>query len=140
MDEIAALKEARSSKVSRGPQERAAYEDVDPEYISYYQDMGMIDLRLGKLENILKNAVIIEPPGESADTGIRPGAVVVIEREGKKDRFKVTGSFESDPARGRISAESPVGAALLGHRAGEKVTVPDINAAYRILEVSYPMA
>ena len=138
--EIGFLKRLRSSKVSSGPTERGASEDVGPEYLSFYQDVGMIDLRLAKLENTFKNALLIRAPRGAGKEDVRPGATVVVENGGRKNKFNVTGSFEADPAGGKISVESPVGSALLGHRAGDKIVIPDIKAAFRILSVSYPMA
>ena len=47
------------------------------------------------------------------------GATVGVEVDGQKDEFQLVGSLEANPSAGRISNESPVGRALLGHRAGE---------------------
>jgi len=138
--QILFLQKLRAAKVNSGSSERAVSEDVDPEYLTFYQELGMIDLRLKKLEDTLKNAVAAKIPKGADKEDIRPGATVVVESRGKKNKFSVTGSYESDPAGGKISIESPVGSALLGRRAGDEIAVPNIGAVFRVLSVSYPVA
>jgi len=62
---------------------------------------------------------------------------VVYEVDGAEAQITIVGSTESDPSAGRISAVSPVGKALLGHRAGDAVviTTPSAQLRYRVIEV-----
>ncbi len=65
------------------------------------------------------------------------GSTVVYEIDGQRDTLRLVGSTESDPGAGRISAASPVGKALLGHREGDEVvvTTPAAKIHYHIVEV-----
>lgn len=66
------------------------------------------------------------------------GAMVAVEVNGQKVEFKLVGCLEADPDTGKISNESPVGKALLGHRAGEEVTLAGAGkAVYKIKAVKY---
>ena len=77
--------------------------------------------RILVLENMLRNAVIIE---EGADNGvIGVGSVVEVKDEFGKQSFTIVGPAEVDVAGGRISMESPVGKALMGHKVGDEVEV-----------------
>jgi transcription elongation factor GreA len=95
-----------------------------------------IDRRLHELKEKIKYAVVIER-GAGADGTIRIGCQVTVRVNDKEKTFEITGSQETDPGSGRISHTSPVGQALLGHRAGETVSVKigDREVAYDIIEV-----
>ena len=70
----------------------------------------------------LRKAIIIE--GGSTDEVGLGTRVTVMERGGDTpETYRIVGSVEADPMNGRISNESPMGKALLGHRAGDEVAV-----------------
>jgi transcription elongation factor GreA len=73
------------------------------------------------LEGLLKNAVIIQDNGPS-DVVILGSHVTVAEEGFEPESYTVVGSAEANPGAGRISNESPLGKALMGHRAGEHIT------------------
>ena len=91
-----------------------------------------------RIEDQLKHIAVI-PRGKNAAGTVQLGSTVVIEstRDGMKKTFEIVGPMETNPTRGRISHVSPLGAALIGHRADDIVTVPTGSGAqeYRILEV-----
>jgi len=95
-----------------------------------------IDGRILTIKEKLKNAVVVEP-GAGAGGTVRVGSTVVVEVGGKQRTYEITGSDETDPAKGRISHVSPIGAALLGLKAGEKavVEIGGKNVEYRVIEV-----
>lgn len=99
-------------------------------------DQAFLEGRILSLEQILKNAIVIDQNGhhESVEVGSR----VIVESEGERAEYYIVGSAEAAPAEGRISNESPVGRALIGHKAGEtvKLTVPAGNFEMKILGVS----
>ena len=78
--------------------------------------------RISEIEEILKHVVVINESSEN--DGIVIGSTVkVYDVEFDEElTYKIVGSAEADPAKNQISNESPVGAALLGHKVGEKVT------------------
>lgn len=96
-----------------------------------------IDGRILTIKEKLKNAVVIEP-GAGAGGAIRIGSTVVVETGGRQRTFEITGSDETDPAKGRISHVSPIGTSLLGHKAGDKTVlkIGDNSIEYRIISVS----
>lgn len=109
--------------------ENAAYSDAKGRL------MGM-DRRIFEIKEKLKNAVVIERGSNDGRVGV--GATVTVESGGKKRTFEVLGSQETDPSSGRISHRSPLGAALMGRRAGDEVTVRNAlgrEVHYRILTV-----
>lgn len=84
----------------------------------------------------IKQAVIIKS-GVNASGKIGLGSIVTVEINGKKKTFQILGSQETNPTEGRISYKSPLGAALLGHVAGDKVSIPTKSGLqeYIILEI-----
>ncbi|MFH1047466.1 MAG: GreA/GreB family elongation factor [Patescibacteria group bacterium] len=95
-----------------------------------------IDRRLFEIKERIKNAIVIEQ-GAGEDGTVCIGCTVTVQVNGKKKRFIITGSQEADPSSGRISHSSPVGQLLLGHRAGETVSlkIGDREVEYLIQEV-----
>jgi transcription elongation factor GreA len=108
--------------------ENAEYEDAK-------QEQSFLEGRILTLETQLKNASIIEHRNGSDRVAL--GSKVRIESDEGAEEFTIVGSAEAAPREGRISDESPVGKALLGHRNGETVTViaPAGPVAYRIVAV-----
>ena len=97
--------------------ENAEYEDAK-------QEQAFIEGRILKLEAMIRNARLIDESEYVADE-VHLGAVVKV-RELKKNEpyeFSVVGSAEADPANHRISNESPLGRALIGHKKGTTVDV-----------------
>jgi transcription elongation factor GreA len=93
--------------------ENAEYEDAK-------QEQSFLEGRIGTLEGQLKNAEVIEKTNGDR-VGI--GSKVVIRGEDGQETFTIVGSAEAAPREGRISNESPVGAALMGHKKGDTVVV-----------------
>ena len=88
----------------------------------------------------IKRAVIITPP-DPATSGsgvVRLGSTVVLEISGAERTFQILGPHETDPTQGRISDQSPLGGALVGHVAGDTVTIETGGGPqkYQILKVS----
>ncbi|OLC56832.1 MAG: transcription elongation factor GreA [Chloroflexi bacterium 13_1_40CM_4_68_4] len=82
-------------------------------------EQAFMEGRILTLEQMLKNAVVIDQNGHHDKVEL--GSHIVVEVDGERENYTVVGSAEANPAEGRISNESPVGRALLGHRAGDKV-------------------
>ena len=93
------------------------------EYDDAKNEQAFVEGRILTLENMIKNAVIIEAD-ESPPVWVKLGSRVTMEdQEGKEQSFIIVGSAEASPTEGKISNESPVGRALLGKRVGEVVQV-----------------
>ncbi len=90
------------------------------EYDDAKNEQAWMEGRIAEISQILANATIVEAPKRSNKVSI--GSVVTVEMADKTERvFTIVGAAEADAATGRISNESPVGAALLGSRKGEIV-------------------
>jgi transcription elongation factor GreA len=106
---------------------RAAIEQGDlsenADYTSAKEDQGFLEGRIQELEQIVNNAVIIDELEQNLnEVGI--GDHVTIQEEGSEpEKYHVVGTKEADPGRGRISHESPIGKALIGHHLDEVITV-----------------
>jgi len=92
------------------------------EYHQAREDQAEVEAKIGRLEDLLKNSVMITEGGK--DT-ITIGSTFRLLREGdnKSYLYTIVGSEEADMSLGKISNLSPLGVALLGHKKGEKVTV-----------------
>jgi transcription elongation factor GreA len=116
-------------------------EDVDPEYLTYQEDLIMLDSKLLELENILKNTKLIKMPPKEKQAAIDLGATVMVEVGESKNEFMIVGTLEANPAEGKISNESPVGSLLLGRKVGEEVVVSSPHkAVYKIKKIKYSIA
>lgn len=113
-------------------------EDLNPEYLSFREDLSFLEVRISELENVLKNVKLITPPPKKKQNVIDLGATVVAEIEGDRDEFTIVGTLEANPSLGKISNESPVGKALLGHKVGDEIVVSSpIRVIYKILKIKY---
>ena len=110
--------------------ENAEYEDAKNE-------QGFLEGRILTLERLLRNAQIIEEE-ESGDGTVQVGSTVKLRDEFGDATYTIVGPAEVDAAAGRISLESPVGKALIGHRKGEQVAVetPSGLRQVKILKVA----
>lgn len=89
-----------------------------------------------EIEKKIKNAQII-PDNKDIST-VCAGCKVEVKNDSEIMSFEMVGSDESDPLKGRISVDSPIGSALFGHKAGEEVLVltPAGESKYKILKIS----
>jgi transcription elongation factor GreA len=116
-------------------------EDLNPEYLSFQEDLSFLETRIVELEYIFKNAQLIKPPPKEKQNIIKLGARVLVEVGGQNDEFEIVGTLEANPAIGKISNESPVGRALLGHKVGEAVIVSSpVQTTYRIKKIKYQIS
>lgn len=94
-----------------------------------------INQRILELEDQIKNAIIIQPNKDSGVISL--GSKVTVETMGRKITFLILGSAETNPAKGIISQNSPVGAALLGCKVGDiiKIFLANKEISYKILKI-----
>lgn len=129
---------AEKIKVARG------YGDLseNAEYDAAKEEQAIVESRIADLEATLKVARIIDDDDLSAGTvsiGMRVRILAEGDDEDEAEEYDITGSTEADMDMNRISDESPVGAALVGHKAGDEVevTLPNGNIIdYKILSVA----
>lgn len=106
------------------------------EYASAKDDQSFIEGRIQELEEVINHAKVITN-GHGGKAIIEISSVVEVSVEGDKDTYELVGPAESNPAKGKISIDSPVGKALLGHKEKEDVAIktPDGEVIYKILSV-----
>lgn len=126
---------AEKIKVARG------YGDLseNSEYDDAKNEQAKIEARIVELEAMLKNVEIIKDIKGAAKTVVVGVKVKVYDEEfEEEDEYHVVGSTEADPVNNKISDESPVGRALLGHKVGDVVTVeaPAGDIRLKIIKIS----
>ncbi|RME88695.1 MAG: transcription elongation factor GreA [Anaerolineae bacterium] len=105
------------------------------EYEAAKNEQAFVEGRIQELEVILATARIIEDGDGKKKTGIvQIGSTVTIQEEGasKPEVYTIVGAAEANPREGKISNESPIGKALLNHRAGDEVTVDAPAGSYKV--------
>lgn len=115
----------KNRRTEAAAQLREAFQPGDiednPEYEQAKEEVSLLDARIYELEEMIGRAQILqEHHGSVAEAG---STLEVEQEDGEVETYHLVGAVESDPATGRISVESPVGRALVGKRAGQKVTV-----------------
>ncbi|MEO7000616.1 MAG: transcription elongation factor GreA [Ktedonobacterales bacterium] len=112
--------------------ESSAYEDAK-------NLQAMVEGEIQELQRVVDNAVILEAPQDTGGQKIaRLGSTVEVETDrGAKRAFLLVSTVEANSAAGKLSDQSPVGRALLGHAEGDKVevTTPNGPASYTILAI-----
>ena len=99
-------------------------------------EQAFLEGRILELEDLLRRAEIIEEDGPSGI--VRMGSrVTIVEGDGSPETYHIVGSAEALPSEGKISYESPLGKALVGHRVGDEVMVnaPDGVLIFRVVEI-----
>jgi transcription elongation factor GreA len=109
------------------------------DYEAARREQSFNEGRIQAIEGILRHAVVLdEAEAGSVERPVRLGSTVILESfEGETSTYAIVSPTEADPANGRISDRSPIGAALIGRRPGEEVIVrtPSGEIRYRIVEV-----
>tara|TARA_Y100000310_G_scaffold253580_1_gene260452 strand:- start:312 stop:791 length:480 start_codon:yes stop_codon:yes gene_type:complete len=114
-------------------------EEVNPDYLTFQEDMSLLETKLNELELILKHIELIKVPVKKDRSAVSLGAHITVEvDDGQIDEFEIVGTIEANPSLGRISNESPVGSAFLGKKMGEEVVVSSPKkTVYRITKIKY---
>ncbi|MEK5441732.1 MULTISPECIES: transcription elongation factor GreA [Fredinandcohnia] len=94
------------------------------EYDSAKDEQAFVEGRITTIENMIRNAKIIEEDADSAGRVSLGKSVTFIELpDGEEETYTIVGSAEADPFEGKISNDSPIAKSLLGKHVGDKVTV-----------------
>ena len=140
-NELTYLKTVREQEVADLIKEARGFGDLseNSEYDEAKNEQGKLYSRIAELEVQLKNVRVLDE-SEINSNKIYVGSTVKLRHEGTKKEitYKITGATEADVKNGRISDESPVGAALLGHETGDtvEVEIPSGTVFYTVLDIS----
>jgi len=139
--ELKHLKTVGRKEVADRLNEAISYGDLseNAEYDEVKNQQAFLEARIIELEEQIKNAEIIDE--SEIKTGVvQIGSTVKLRISGEEEthEYTIVGSTESDPIMHKISNESPVGEAILGKKAKDKVkvAVPNGSLEYEIVEVS----
>lgn len=101
------------------------------EYHAAKNEQGMMEARIRELEAIIKNHVLIHATARNGEVGV--GSTVRFAEDGEdEETYRIVGTAEADPKAGRVSFESAVGKALIGHRVGDVVKIQTPGGAYSV--------
>jgi transcription elongation factor GreA len=139
-DEIEFLSTDRRREVADRIKTAREFGDIaeNAEYDDAKNEQAMLEARIAKLEERLAAARVIEKRDIAKDV-VSVGSTVRLRDVGAKQtvEYHIVGSAEANPAEYKLSNESPVGQAILGHKKGETVEVktPRGSLKYKILEI-----
>ena len=118
-------------KLLEAVKEARAFGDLSEnfEYKAAKQEKNHNERRIRYLENMIKTAVVIEDHSASDTVGLYDKVTVYLEEDGEEETWQVVTTVRQDVLHGLISKESPMGAALMGKRAGDRFWV-QVNKDY----------
>jgi len=137
--ELEYLQTVREKEVAEQIKEARSFGDLseNSEYDEAKTEQGKLYSKIAEIKNLIENAEIIE--NETVVGKVGHGSRVKVRdlEEGVVEEYQIVGSQEANPMTGRISSDSPFGRGLLGHAAGEVVTVdaPAGQLKFEILEI-----
>ncbi len=108
------------------------------EYDEAKNEQSRLEAEIMELENAIHTAIVVDDENVSTDSvNVATIVKVLFVEDGDEEEYTIVGAHESDPMTNKISNECPVGAALLGHKTGETVTVeaPDGIMTLKILGI-----
>lgn len=137
--ELENLKTVRRKEVAEKIKEARGQGDLseNAEYDAAKEEQAEIETRIVQLEKMLRNAEVIDEEDGAKDTISLGTTVTVLDVEfNEKMEYTIVGSAEADPMNGRISNESPVGMALLGHKKNDviRIETPDGEVEFKVLK------
>ena len=139
-DELQDLKVNKRQEVAQKIKEAREQGDLseNAEYDAAKDEQRDIEARIEEIEKILKNAEVIDEDDFDSETVNFSSEVVVLDVDmDEVVTYKIVGSTEADILKGKISNESPLGAALMKKKKGDSVTIeaPDGVYEYRIIDI-----
>ncbi len=128
-DELEYLKTKRRPEIAEKIKIARSFGDLseNADYDEAKNEQGEIESRIAKVEDMIRNAKTIEVDVNSDEVGVGNTVTVYDEEFDETLDYKIVGTAESDPVKGFISNESPVGAALLGKKKDDRVEVNTPN-------------
>ena len=115
------------------------YGDIseNSEYDDAKNEQAMLEARILSLEEKLRSATVVDAKDITTDVvGVGTAVKVKDAESGKSVTYTIVGSTEASPAERKLSNESPVGRALIGHKKNEIVTVQLPNGSARALKIT----
>ena len=138
-EELETLRTTRRREVAERIKEAREFGDIaeNSEYDDAKNEQAMVETRIAQLEERLRGAQVIDKSDIPTDK-VQVGTLVHVkdEKTGKSVKYTIVGSAEANPGENRLSNESPVGRALMGHKRGEVVSVQVPRGPARKLKIT----
>jgi transcription elongation factor GreA len=138
-DEIEDLSTTKRREVAERIKEAREFGDIaeNSEYDDAKNEQAMLEQRILTLQEKLRRSTVIDEKHIDTDA-VGVGAVVHVkdQKSGKSQKFQLVGASEADPADHKLSHESPIGQALIGHKKGEIVDVAVPRGPKRKLKIT----
>ena len=140
-EELEFLRGTKRKEVAERIKQALSFGDIseNSEYDEAKNEQAQVEGRIVQLESMLKHARLIDEDEVKTDVVSLGAKVKLFDVEFEEEvEYLIVGSTEANPLKSKISNESPVGAALMGHKVGEivEVAVPDGAIKFKILEIS----
>lgn len=132
-NELNELKTVRRAEVIHALKEARSLGDLseNSDYDAARNEQAQVEARIKELEYKLEHSIIADSKSKGT---VNIGSMVTITYDdGESEEYKIVGSLEADPFNNKISNESPIGAAIIGHKKGEKVEVSSPNGNFSII-------
>lgn len=132
-EELNNLKSVKRPEVIKALKEARAMGDLseNADYDAARNDQAQLEARIKELEYKLEHSEIADKAKETGVINI--GSTITVKYDdGEEDDYVIVGSVEADPFNNRISVESPIGKAVLGHKEKETVDVESPNGSYQV--------
>jgi transcription elongation factor GreA len=138
-DELQLLSTERRREVAERIKEAREFGDIseNSEYDDAKNEQAMLESKIAQLQEKLRMATVIDSKDLSTEE-VQVGSVVHVkdEKTGKSVKYTIVGSAEANPEASKLSNESPVGRALLGHKRGDTVAVQVPRGPARKLKIT----
>jgi len=138
-EELETLRTTRRREVAERIKEAREFGDIaeNSEYDDAKNEQAMVESRIAQLEERVRGAQVIDKSDIPTDK-VQVGTLVHVkdEKTGKSVKYTIVGSAEANPGENRLSNESPVGRALMGHKRGEIVSVQVPRGPARKLKIT----
>ncbi len=139
-EELEYLQTVREKEVAEQIREARSFGDLseNSEYDEAKTEQGKLYSKIAELKNLLENAEIIIDNVKETGKIAMGSVITVLDLDFNEETvYKIVGSQEANPMEGKISDESPFGAALIGHKKGDRVTieVPSGTLNFEILDI-----
>jgi transcription elongation factor GreA len=124
LEQLRTVRRAEVAKIIREAQELGP-DQLDGQYEDAKNQQAFLEGRISEIERMLERAEVIDEKAAQKSKEVRVGSTINVKigKNGKSQKFQLVGPAEANPGEGRISHASPVGAALLGKKRGDKVKV-----------------
>ena len=140
-EELNNLRTVRRQEVAERLKVAISYGDIseNSEYDDAKSEQAFIEGRILELEQMINTATIIDDTANKKKGVVSLGSTVIVRdmETGEEEEYTIVGTTEADPFENRISNESPVGMALIGHKEGDSVSIntTDGEAIFKVLKI-----